>query len=229
MAACLAAASAEDGAAVSGLVLCPATTVHLVIDMQRVFAEHTDWHLAGLEALVPNIAAITAALPTRTFFTRFVVPRVAADAKGQWQHFYRRWHQFTGAVMDPGLVELVDALAPYATPATLIDKPTYSVFEVDGCDQRFAALGAETIIFTGVETDVCVLASLMTAIDRGYRVIAVTDALGSSSAAGHDATLRHVLTRMPDQVEIVDTAAVLAALAVGERPASGQSGQSFEH
>jgi nicotinamidase-related amidase len=57
-----------------------------------------------------------------------------------------------------------------------------------------------------------VLATLLAAVDRGYRVIAVADALGSSSMEGHNATLWHVLTRLPDQVEIDDTAQVLAVL-----------------
>jgi nicotinamidase-related amidase len=194
------------------LTLDPAASAHLVIDMQRVFAEATDWHLPGLHALVPQVASIAAALPGRNFFTRFVVPHRAEHAKGRWQHYYRRWHGFTGAVMDSRLIEIVDALAAHATPDTLVDKLTYSVFEAPGFEERLAALDAETLIFTGVETDVCVLASVMTAIDRGYRVIAVTDALASSSTSGHEATLAHVLTRLPDQVELVDTRAVLAAL-----------------
>jgi nicotinamidase-related amidase len=190
----------------------PRTTVHMAIDMQRVFAEPTAWQMADFYAIVPNVAAIARAMPGRNFFTRFVVPHTAEHANGHWQTYYRRWSDFTGAVMPPGLVDIVDALAPYATPDTLIDKLTYSVFEAPDCVPRLDALGATTIIFTGVETDVCVLASLMTAVDRGYRVIAVADALGSSSAAGHQATLAHVLTRLPDQVEIVDTAEILAAL-----------------
>jgi nicotinamidase-related amidase len=200
---------------VSALTLNPDTTVHVAIDMQKMFAEDTEWHCASLGGLVANIAAIASALPGRTFFARFRVPRRAEDAKGNWRNYYERWHRFTGAVMDPRLIDIVDSLASYATPDTFIDKVTYSVLEADGCERRFAALNADTVIFTGIETDVCVLASVMTAIDRGYRVIAVADGLGSSSAAGHEATLRDVLTRLPDQVEVADTAAVLAALAAG--------------
>jgi len=187
----------------------------MVIDMQRVFAEPTAWQMPNFDSIVPNIAAISAKMPGRNIFTRFVVPHTAEQAQGHWQNYYRRWKDFTGAVMPAELVDIVDALAPYATPDTLIDKLTYSVFEAQDCMARLAALEATTLIFTGVETDVCVLASLMTAVDRGYRVIAVLDAMGSSSAEGHHATLTHVLTRLPDQVEIVDTAILLAALAGG--------------
>ncbi len=197
----------------SRLVLNPDATVHLAIDLQRVFAEATAWQMRDFHAIVPQVAALAAAMPGRTLFTRFVVPHMAEHAKGHWQHYYRRWAGFTGAELDPGMVDVVDALACYATPDTLIDKPTYSVFEAPDCLRRLEAMNARTIVFSGVETDVCVLASLLAAVDRGYRVVAAADALGSSSAAGHEATLRHVLTRLPDQVEIVRTADVLGALA----------------
>jgi nicotinamidase-related amidase len=194
----------------------PSTTVHMAIDMQRVFAEETDWCLKGFHAIVPNIGAIAAALPGRTLFTRFVMPHTAEQAHGQWRNYYRRWKQFTREEwVSPGLCDIVDALAPYTTTENLIDKPTYSAFEVAGCALRLTALGADTIVFTGIETDVCVLATLMAAVDRGYRVIAVADALGSSSTAGHRATLDHVLPRMPDQVEIVGTDEILGALQSG--------------
>lgn len=190
----------------------PPDTVHFAIDMQRVFAEKTDWHLPGFDLIVPKIAALSDALPDRTSFTRFMVPHTAEQARGHWQVYYRRWHGFTGAVMDPGLVDLVDSLARYAMPDLLIDKLTYSVFESPRCEEILSGLQASTIIFSGVETDVCVLASLMSAIDRGYRVIAAADALASSSTDGHKATLKHILTRMPDQVEIASTAEILRAL-----------------
>ncbi len=193
----------------------PASAVHMAVDMQRVFAEPTSWHMPGFDAIVPNVAALVRAMPGRTFFTRFVVPHTAEHARGHWKMYYRRWHEFTGAVMAPELVEIVPALVPYATAGTLIDKLTYSAFEAPDCEARLAALGADTIVFTGVETDVCVLASLMSAVDRGYRVIAVADAMGSSSVEGHRATLTQVLTRLPDQVEIVETEEALAALPGG--------------
>ena len=49
------------------------------------------------------------------------------------------------------------------------------------------------MIVTGSETDVCVLATVLGAVDLGYRVIVVRDAVCSSSDEGHDAlmTLYH--------------------------------------
>ncbi len=186
------------------------TIVHMAIDMQNVFAQETAWRLAHIDTIVPNIARLAEAFAGRTLFTRFVTPTTAQEAKGRWRRYYEQWPQFTGAVMDPELVEVIPALQPYATADTLLDKLT--AFDAADCAPRLEALGADTLLFTGVETDVCVLATLLAAVDRGYHVIAVADALASSSQGGHDATLAHVLTRLPDQVEIVNTADVLAAL-----------------
>jgi nicotinamidase-related amidase len=48
---------------------------------------------------------------------------------------------------------------------------------------------ADGLIVTGSETDVCVLSTVMSAVDLGYRVILVRDAVCSSSDAGHEALL----------------------------------------
>ena len=48
------------------------TAVHLCVDMQRIFAEATDWQMPWLERVLPNIVSITSAHPERTIFTRFV-------------------------------------------------------------------------------------------------------------------------------------------------------------
>ncbi len=43
--------------------------------------------------------------------------------------------------------------------------------------QQLRGDGIDTVIITGGETDVCVLATMLGAIDWGFRVILVTDAL----------------------------------------------------
>ena len=48
------------------------TAVHLCVDMQRMFAEDTDWKMPWLERVLPNIISITSAHPERTIFTRFI-------------------------------------------------------------------------------------------------------------------------------------------------------------
>ncbi len=188
-----------------------AHAVHVAVDVQRLFTEPAGWRVPDMASIVPNIAELARAKPGRTLFTRFTVPWRPEEAPGHWQLFYQHWSDFTGAALPPGMVELVDGLAVLADKASTIDKPTYSAFETPTFSERLASLGADTLIFTGVETDICVLGTLLPAIDRGFRVIAVADALASSSPEGHEATLRHILPRFDRQVEITTTAAVLAA------------------
>lgn len=185
--------------------------VHVAVDVQRLFAEPAGWQVPDIALIVPKIAEIARAQPARTVFTRFTVPRRAEDAVGRWRGFYEHWAGFTGETLDPGLVDLVDDLAALSDHAVTIDKPTYSAFEAPEFGRCLARLGADTIVFTGLETEVCVLGTLLTAVDRGFRVIAVEDALASSSRESHEATLRHILPRFDRQVEIATTAAVLAA------------------
>jgi nicotinamidase-related amidase len=56
---------------------------------------------------------------------------------------------------------------------------------------------------------VCVLATL-NAVDLGYRVIVVRDAVCSSSGEGHDMVLRLYHTRFSEQVETADAATILS-------------------
>jgi nicotinamidase-related amidase len=46
-----------------------------------------------------------------------------------------------------------------------------------------------TLIVTGAETDVCVLSTVLAAVDLGYRIIVVKDGLCSSADESHDALL----------------------------------------
>lgn len=69
----------------------------------------------------------------------------------------------------------------------MIDKPIYSPWPEGKLQAVLAARRIDTLVVTGGETDVCVLATVLGAIDIGYRVVLVIDALCSSSDATHDA------------------------------------------
>ena len=65
------------------------------------------------------------------------------------------------------------------------------------------------MIVTGSETDVCVLATVLDAVDLGYRVILVRDAVCSSSDEGHDALLAVYHRRYSEQIETADAHDIL--------------------
>ena len=57
--------------------------------------------------------------------------------------------------------------------------------------------------------DSCVLATVFAAVDRGYRVYLVTDAVCSSSDEGHDALLGLYHRRYSQQIQTITAAEVL--------------------
>jgi nicotinamidase-related amidase len=94
-------------------------------------------------------------------------------------------------------------------PGEIVDKRVYSPWLNGILQARLQARRADTLLVTGGETDVCVLATILGAVDRGYRVVVATDALCSSSDEAHEASLRVYHTRYGQQVETATTDDIL--------------------
>jgi nicotinamidase-related amidase len=183
--------------------------VHVAVDMQQMFAQDSEWASPATLAIAPCVARIAAHAPDRTIFTRFLAPKAGHEAPGQWQVFYRRWSSIVAAHRDPGMFDLLPMLQAFVPPARVVDKFTYSAYEAHGFQLALNGLGADTMILTGVETDVCVLATAMTAVDRGLRTILVSDALASSSAESHAAAMTAIYPRFDQQIEVIDSVTLL--------------------
>jgi nicotinamidase-related amidase len=186
-------------------------TIHLCIDMQRLFAEDTPWHTPWMERVLPVIGRIAEAHPQETVFTRFIPPRHPDEMRGSWRRFYQRWAELTLERIDPGLLELVPPLARLVPPAAVIDKRVYSPFSEPAIWQVLRERQADTLVVTGAETDMCVLAAVLDAVDHGFRVALVADAICSSSDRTHDALMTLYRDRFSEQIETVTSKAVLDA------------------
>ena len=184
-------------------------TLHLCIDMQRIFSSDGPWATPWMERVLPVVAEIAGRFPERTVFTRFITPPRPTDMPGMWQRYYERWRETTRERLDPRLLELMPPLARLVPPAAVIDKTRYSGFAEPGLLAHFRNRGADGLIVTGSETDVCVLATVLGAVDLGYRVIVVRDAICSSSDHGHDALLRVYHGRYTEQIETASAEEVL--------------------
>jgi nicotinamidase-related amidase len=178
--------------------------VHLCIDMQRMFAEDTAWKTPWMPRVLPVIVRLCEAKAERTCFTRFIPAAFPEDAFGTWSRYWKRWPSMTLDQLDPGLVDLVPELAAFVPPARVLDKSIYSPWIATGLDDALRAGDVDTVVVTGAETDVCVLAAVMGAVDRGYRTIVVTDALCSSANSTHDALIDLYHQRYGEQIETVE-------------------------
>jgi nicotinamidase-related amidase len=108
------------------------------------------------------------------------------------------------------LLELMRPLAALSPPATVIDKTRYSGFAEPKLLAHLREREADALIISGSETDVCVLATVLSAVDLGYRVIVVRHAVCSSSDEGHDMLIRLYHTRFSEQIETADAETILS-------------------
>ena len=184
-------------------------TVHLCVDMQRLFADATPWHVPWMARVLPQVLAIASRHAERTIFTRFVPPCEPHEAKGAWRDYYEQWRDVTRERLDPRLLELVEPLSALVPPARVLDKMVYSAFAEPGLAPALRRNGITALVVTGGETDVCVLAAVLGAVDLGYRTVLVTDALCSSSDETHDALMTLYRSRYGYQIETVTTDVVL--------------------
>lgn len=185
-------------------------SVHLCVDMQRLFAPGGPWPTPWMERVLPVVTELVSRFPERTVFTRFITPEHPEDMPGTWRGYYEKWRNTTREHLDPGLLELVDPLSRFAPPATVIDKTRYSGFAASGLSQHLLERAADALVITGSETDVCVLSTVLGAVDRGFRVILVKDGTCSSSDACHDAVMQVYHGRYGTQIEVATAEEVLA-------------------
>ncbi|MGD9846064.1 MAG: cysteine hydrolase family protein [Variibacter sp.] len=185
-------------------------TVHLCLDMQRLFAADGPWPTPWMHRVLPVIEEIAGRFPERTIFTRFITPQRPENMPGLWRRYYAKWRQTTREHLSPEMLDLLPALTRFVPPATVVDKMQYSAFSAPDLLPLLRRRSADGLIITGSETDVCVLSTVLSAVDIGYRVILVRDAVCSSSDAGHDALISLYHRRYSEQIETADAQDVLS-------------------
>ena len=209
--------------------LTPAKTALLVIDMQRDFLLPEGYAAqAGLD-IAPLVATI------RPIGKLLSVGRVAgllivhtreghlpdlSDCPPYKLERSRRANAEIGSKGPLGRLlvrgevghDFVDVLRPLEKEI-VIDKPGYSAFSHTTLQQVLTKRGIETLIITGVTTEVCVSSTLRTAVDLGYRCITVSDACASGDPALHKAALAMIGVEGGIFGEVATTAAVVKRFA----------------
>lgn len=179
--------------------------LHLCVDMQSLFAAGSPWAMTWMERVLPQVERLCALNPQRTLFTRFLPPVTAEEARGIWRLYYRKWQAVTLEQIGAEAVDIHPALRRFIPPAQVIDKRAYSPWLDPALDRLLVAGKIDTLVLSGGETDVCVLATALGAVDRGYRVVLAEDALCSSADETHEAVLRLYQSRFDLQIELAST------------------------
>jgi len=185
------------------------TCAHLCVDMQRIFAEATPWHMPWTKKVLPNVLRIVEAQAAQTFFTRFVPVKSVGQGHGTWCRYYEHWHRMTLDHIDPDLINLITPLNEFVPPATVIDKHVYSPWFDTNLHLQLQQRHINTLVITGGEIDVCIASTVAGAIDLGYRVILTSDALCSSTNQTYDAMMEIYRKRYSMQIELANSADLL--------------------
>jgi ureidoacrylate peracid hydrolase len=100
---------------------------------------------------------------------------------------------------------------------TIVSKHHYSAFAGTPLDGILRKRNIQTLVITGVATNVCVDSTLRDGFFLGYYIVVLEDCVGSNSASGHKGTLETVrnnigtVTWSTDWISRLQTAKVLAA------------------
>jgi nicotinamidase-related amidase len=183
--------------------------IHVCVDMQRMYQEATPWALPWMPKVLPNIVRLCERHKSDTIFTRFIPARRPGEGVGTWRRYYRRWEMMTIEHIGFDMVDLAPELRRFVPPGQVVDKPVYSPWLGSSLRVALQARGIDTILVTGGETDMCVLSTVLGAVDFGYRTIVVRDALCSASDESHDAMIDLFSNRYGQHIETADTAEIL--------------------
>src|SRR5437763_1414272 len=173
------------------LALRPTSTALLVIDMQRGFVDPGEaMEVPAARESVPRIRTLIDAFRAKgrpVIFTEFVYSETAPLLVGALHPEHQR--AVPGALRgfgrpssschedDPSVVT-VAALAP-RPDELVIRKRWYDAFAGTPLDGALRARGIDTLVVTGTMTDICVLATVVGAFNREYRVTVVDDAVAT--------------------------------------------------
>lgn len=183
--------------------------IHICVDMQRLFAEPTEWQMPWMEKILPTVVELVSAHPAQTLFTRFIPALRPGQGVGMWRHYYERWRTMTVEELGAPMIDLLRQLAAFSPPAKIFDKHVYSPWIGTDLHTILRKARIETVVVSGGETDVCVQATVMGAIDWGFRTILATDALCSSSDEARDALMEFYQDRLSEQLETATVETIL--------------------
>jgi nicotinamidase-related amidase len=180
----------------------------VVIDMQKLFLTNkkSPWIDKKLLSIIPNIDKLIKILGEQNvIFTRFMPPKNWQDEHDSWQVYYKMNQKITTRILGASALDIIEDFLPYIPNASVASrKKSASTFMAGNFHSKIKKQSVQILIFTGIETDYCVLSSVLDAIHLGYYVIVVMDACASSKKQGQKHA-QGIFERFPEQLWIIST------------------------
>jgi nicotinamidase-related amidase len=172
--------------------LVAAHTGLLVIDVQNWgmdrtrHADRPEFHDHAYNVVIPNLQRLIAAARrhgVEVIYT--VIENLTADGRDRSLDY-----KLSNFFVAKGSWEarVIEAVAP-AADEMIIPKTSSSLFNSTNFEYLARNIGLDTIIATGFLTDQCVDHTIRDGADRGFHMIAVSDACASATRARHHAAL----------------------------------------
>ncbi len=180
----------------------------VVVDMQKLFVtdKKSPWADKKLLSVVPNIEKLVRSFGAQNvIFTRFTPPKNWKSERDSWHTYYRINQNITPSILGIEPLNIIDNFIPYLSNSIVVSrKKSASIFMAGNFHSKIKKKSTKILIFTGIETDYCVLSSVLDAIHLGYYVIVVTDACASSKKQGQKHAIG-IFDRFPEQLWVTTT------------------------
>lgn len=197
----------------------PGRTALIVIDMQRGFLDPGEaMEVPPAREIIPRLQALLTLFREKRLpvvFTEFVYSQTVPLLVGELHPEHKR--ALPGGPRGFGVpsssclegednVNTVSDLSP-RPDELVIEKHWYDAFNGTPLDGALRARGVTSLVLTGTMTDICVLASVVGAFNREYRVVVVEDAVATLWPEIQRATLdifRRAFARVASAKEVAD-------------------------
>jgi maleamate amidohydrolase len=148
---------------------------------------------AGLSVVFTTVAYDEAAKKRAAVFIEKVPALLTLEAGSRWTEIDPR------IAPEPGEPVLTKLFA-----SAFFETPLAAILDDTGCD---------TVVIAGASTSGCVRATVVDALQHGYRVVVPREAVGDRNPSAHEANLYDIDAKYGDVVAVEDVIAHVGALA----------------
>lgn len=173
----------------------------LVIDMQNVYKPDEEWGCPGFADIAGRIRSLLdSPLCGTAYDAVFTAYEAAENPVGCWKNYNEAYRKINE---DIWLSRIDDSLAPYLRRWPLYRKSTYSSLAIPEIAQSLEQYGR--VVLSGVVAECCVVATALSLIDSGARVVYLYDAVSGQSDENEAAIRRLIESFAPIHTEVCST------------------------